>query len=37
MTDTFCPLDWKDGPAGLEILDATSHFHDDLLQDAEII
>jgi hypothetical protein len=37
-TEGFMALDWKDDRlAGLEILDATRHLHDDLLQAAEVI
>ena len=36
--DGFVALDWKDGRlVGIEILDATRHLHDDLLQDAELL
>jgi transposase len=35
-SDGFIALDWKDGRlVGIEILDATSHLHDDLLQAAD--
>jgi uncharacterized protein YuzE len=35
-TDGFIALDWKDGRlVGIEILDATRHLHDDLLQAAD--
>jgi uncharacterized protein YuzE len=34
----FIALDWKDGRlVGLEILDASSRLHQDLLEEAEII
>jgi uncharacterized protein YuzE len=36
-TEGFIALDWKDGRlVGIEILDATRHLHDDLLQTADI-
>ena len=35
-TEGFIALDWKDGRlVGIEILDATRHLHDDLLQAAD--
>jgi uncharacterized protein YuzE len=35
-TEGFIALDWKDNRlVGIEILDATRHLHDDLLQAAE--
>jgi hypothetical protein len=35
-TDQFIAMDWQDGRlAGIEILDATRHLHDDLLQAAD--
>lgn len=37
-TEGFIALDWKDDRlVGIEILDATRHLHDDLLQDAETV
>ena len=37
-TEGFIALDWKDGRlVGIEILDATSRLHHDLLQNAEIL
>ena len=37
-TEGFIALDWKDNRLiGIEILDATRHLHDDLLQTAEIL
>ena len=36
-TEGFIALDWKDGRlVGIEILDASTRLHDDLLEDAEI-
>lgn len=35
-TEGFIAMDWKDGRlVGIEILDATRHLHDDLLQAAD--
>ena len=35
-TDGFIAMDWKDGRlVGIEILDATRHLHDDILQAAD--
>jgi hypothetical protein len=35
-SEGFIAMDWKDGRLiGIEILDATRHLHDDLLQAAE--
>ena len=37
-TEGFIALDWKDGRlVGIEILDASSRLHPDLLQEAEIL